>query len=293
MNEANPLFVMHKDRFGLWSTRILLAFAVVLAVLPFTHQVGFRSNEAATIFSWVPGVVLRSISVMNLVRLWLLASALLWMFHRYVPWTCWSTVISFTFLWSLRMENVANGAHIFNVTNMLLIVHAMWYQFYGSKIVGGIADPKKHSTDNYPYWVFFLSIFFLGWFHTLAGMTKVLESGIGWGNGTSLQLWVHMFGWRQSPFAQLILYDKTLASILQTGALLIELGSILCIMNTWLRYIVGVLLLSFYVGVLGTFVDFGFHFNAILVAWFLLPVFEKMNGLPWFPKKKKTSDSKQ
>ena len=29
---------------------------------------------------------------------------------------------------------------------------------------------------------------------------------------------------------------------------------------------------SFCTGVLTTFVDFGFHFNALLVVWFLLPV---------------------
>ena len=286
MTQSNPLLNLHSDRFGIWSTRILLAFALVLAVLPFTYKIGLPSEDAATIFSWLPEKLLRSTTFMNVVRIVLACSALSWLFHRFTPWACWITVVSFMLLWSLRMENVANGAHIFNVTSMLLVVHAMWYQFYGARIVAEAKEPKKESTKNYPYWVFFLSVFFLGWFHTLAGMTKVLHSGFGWGNGTSLQLWVHMFGWHGSPFAQLILYDKTLASIMQTGALIIELISIMCIMNQFLRYTVGLLLLSFYVGVLGTFIDFGFHFNAILVAWFLSPVFERMNGLPFFAKKK-------
>jgi hypothetical protein len=289
MIDKDPLFVMTKDRFGIWSTRILLTFALILAVLPFTPQVGERAEGFPTILSWMPTFMLRSMTLMYIVRVVLAASAILWLLHRFVPWTSWLVVISFTMLWSLRMENVTNGAHIFNVTNMLLIVHAMWYQFYGGSIVAAQRNPKSNSDQNYPRWVFFLSVFFLGWFHTLAGITKLMASGLDWGNGLSLQMWVHMFGWRASPFSQLILYDRTIAQILQTGSLIIELGSILCIMNRPLRYIVGILLCAFYLGVLCTFVDFGFHFNAILVAWFLLPFFERFNNLPIFPKKKKTT----
>ena len=37
-------------------------------------------------------------------------------------------------MWSLRMENMTNGAHIFNVTNMLLVIHAMWFHFRATEI---------------------------------------------------------------------------------------------------------------------------------------------------------------
>ena len=59
---------------------------------------------------------------------------------------------------------------------------------------------------------------------------------------------------------------------MQTGALVIECASILCIFGSRLRYGVGIGLTGFYIGVLTTFVTFGFHFNAVLVALFLLPV---------------------
>ena len=59
---------------------------------------------------------------------------------------------------------------------------------------------------------------------------------------------------------------------MQTGALAIECLSVLCIFNRWFRYGIGLALFGFYLGVLTTFVDFGFHFNAVLVAFFLLPV---------------------
>ena len=59
---------------------------------------------------------------------------------------------------------------------------------------------------------------------------------------------------------------------MQTGALVIECACILVVFNRWLRYGLGFGLFGFYLGVLTTFVTFGFHFNALLVVWFLLPV---------------------
>ena len=133
---------------------------------------------------------------------------------------------------------------------------------------------KKHEQLQrcYPRWVFMLSVFYLGWFHSLAGFTKILSSGFGWGNGVSLQLWTKLFGWGPSPFGQLLLYDARLTAWMQTGALTIECACILVIFNRWLRYGLGTALFGFYMGVLTTFVTFGFHFNALLVVWFLLPV---------------------
>ena len=74
------------------------------------------------------------------------------------------------------------------------------------------------------------------------------------------------------PFGQVLLFDTRLTAVMQTGALAIECLSIVCVLGRWFRYAIGFALFGFYVGVLTTFVDFGFHFNAILVAWFLLPV---------------------
>jgi hypothetical protein len=169
------------------------------------------------------------------------------------------------------MENLTNGAHIFNVTNMLLVVHAMWFHFYRHEIRSGIHQGTFWTDRNYPRWVFWLCVFYLGWFHSLAGFTKIATSGLGWGDGTSMQLWVNLFGFTESPLAQVMLFDSRLTAVLQSGALAIECLSILAIFHWSLRYLVGFGLIGFYVGVLGTFVTFGFHFNAVLVALFLLP----------------------
>ena len=281
-------------RFGVLSVRILLAVVILIAVFPVEFSIGPRSDQPATIFTWLPEWLLRNGMFFSLIRVSVVAAALMWWFRIWTPISCWLTVLLAMLMWSLRMENLTNGAHVFNVANMLLVVHAMWFQFYYREIDAAVASaasqPKKlTSTDNdldttesdkkheqiqrcYPRWVFMLSVFYLGWFHSLAGFTKILSSGFGWGNGVSLQLWTKLFGWEPSPFGQLLLYDTRLTAWMQTGALLIECSCILVVFNRWLRYGLGFALFGFYLGVLTTFVSFGFHFNALLVVWFLLPV---------------------
>ena len=264
-------------KYGVYSYRILLAVAVVIGLCPIEFSTGPQNDTPATIFSWIPENVLRNGEFFLAIRICLIASALLWWFRVWTPISCWLTVLFAVLMWSLRMENLTNGSHIFTVANMLLIIHAMWFQFYHREIDSAF-DSKFNVVDAsetrncYPRWVFFLCIFYLGWFHSLAGFAKIAASGFGWGNGVSLALWTKLFGWGPSPFGQLLLLDTRLTALMQTGALLIECGCILAIFHRWLRYGFGFAIFGFYLGVLTTFVDFGFHFNALLVAWFLLPI---------------------
>lgn len=264
--------------YGIWSVRWLLLIAVILAVLPFEHADGPRTGVAVSLVSWWPESWIRSPGVYFAVRVWLLLSAVAWASWWRIPWSCWSTVIAFTLLWSLRMENVTNGAHIFNVTNTLLFIHALWFQFCHRELLLARAANRVASACVYPRWVFWLSVFYLGWFHSLAGWTKLWVSGPGWGDGTSLQLWMSLFAEPRSPLVWPVMADRTFASVLQTGSLWIESLSLLCILGRWPRYVVGLALTGFYLGVLGTFTMFGFHFNLLLVIWFLLPV-DRLFGL--------------
>ncbi len=269
---AGWLLERGQNRFGLLSLGWLLLFALILACLPFEHMAGERTGQTVTLFSWLPEELLRWAPFYFLVRIWLIVSALLWVGWVAVPWSGWSTVFAFTLIWSLRMENVTNGAHIFNATNTLLFVHALWFHFYGDELREARSERRLWNGFHYPRWVFWLSIFYLGWFHSLAGFTKIATSGWDWGNGTSLQLWINLFGETRSPLAWPILYSRTVAAWMQSGALVIECASVLCIFGRWPRYLLGLGLLGFYTGVLGTFTMFGFHFNWFLVFWFLLPV---------------------
>lgn len=266
------------------ATWLLLLFALIVACTPIEFDSGVRRADPATIFSWLPESILRSPEMFFGVRVVLFLSALSWAARLALPWSCWITVLAFTLSWALRMENLTNGAHIFTVTNWLLIIHAMWFHFRHQQMSEAKNQSRFWQSKLYPRWVFWLCVFYLGWFHTLAGLTKILTSGFDWGDGVSLQLWTELFGWEHSPFGKLLRYDVRLTALMQTGAMVIECLSIVCIVNRWFRYAIGFGLFGFYLGVLTTFIDFGFHFNAILVAYFLLP-FDWLMGLSFTARK--------
>lgn len=279
MNTWEQLFRRTTPRFGHFTTWILCGLAVVLALLPFEHQTGERLSSG-TILSGLPSEFLESRWTMLVARAGLLVCALAWILRRVLPWSAWGTACLFTVVWALRMENTSHAAHIFNATNMLLFVHAMWYHVERQAIADSLQAGTFWQARLYPNWVFGLSVFYLCWFHTWAGATKIAVSGFDWGNGLSLQLWVYLWGWPGSPTTQLLLSSRSLTQVLQTGALVFETSSVLGIFSKWLRWIVGFNLLGFYCGVLTTFVDYGFHANALLVALFLLPTRQWIERAP-------------
>lgn len=266
-------FELRTPRFGVLTTWFFCVIAMILASLPIDHQVGERLG-AGSVFGFLPVELLQSTWLYHSARVVLFLSALLWACYRAVPWSSWLTAIAFTLVWSLRMENTSHAAHIFNASNMLIFIHAMWFHFYRRPIRDSIRERRFWTSQTYPEWVFQLSLFYLCWFHTWAGLTKIQESGFDWGNGLSLQIWVYLWGAKQSPTTQLLLSSRTLTRLLQTGALIFETTAILGIFSKWFRWIVGFNLLGFYLGVLTTFIGYGFHINAILVALFLLPTRE-------------------
>lgn len=265
------LLCLSRPHFGQATTLILLGFCLLMAAIPVQHMQGPRIGPA-TVLSLLPDHLLSAPLLHQLARVFLVGSAILWAMQWFIPWSCWATVIAFTTVWALRMENTYHADHIFNVTNMLLVIHAMWYQFYCPEIRQSLAARQFWQTPLYPRWVFLLSVFYIGLYHTLAGVSKLSFSDLVWANGLSLQLWVHLWGWPGSPFGNVILENRTLATIFQNAVLILELMAILALPLRRLRTVIGIGLLCFYAGVLGTFVEFGFYFNAILVAMLLLPV---------------------
>lgn len=257
-------------RFGLISTRILLIIAIVLACCPFEPTGVAENPSPVTFLSSIPADILADPGLLFAMRAVLIVSALLWFFCLLTPLSCWITVLAVGGLWAVRVENSIFSPHIFHVGIMLLLIHAAWFTFYRRQIVYAFRAGETMTTFAYPYWVFWLSVFYIGWFHTLAGVAKLRAHGWQWADGTSLQLWTHAFGYEGSPVTQMIVSNQPLAMLLQQGTLVIETAAILCVLGRPFRWLVGLTLLGFYGGVLTSFVDYGFHFNAFLTAWFLL-----------------------
>lgn len=258
------------SRFGLLSTRLLLISAFVLALWPFTPSGVADNPKVVTFLSGIPQQYLTDPNVMLWLRGILLLSGLLWFFCWLTPISAWVTTLAFAGLWALRTENSIYSPHIYHIAIVLTFIHAAWFTFYNRRIVAAIRNRTTAISYDYPAWVFGLSVFYIGWFHTLAGIAKLRAHGWQWADGVSLQLWTKAFGYAPSPVTQWIVSDQPNTMLLQQVTLVVETAAILCVLGRPFRWIIGLSLLAFYAGVLTSFIDYGFHLNAILVLWFLL-----------------------
>lgn len=255
--------------FGQVVNWVLIASALLLVCLPFEVHPGDPAEMPATVLSWLPHSWATAAAGFWFCRGVVLVGALLWLAQRWLPWSCWLTTIGFTALWSLHVETTHNTAHIFNMTNMLLVIQSLWITAEAPAIREALREGRYFDTPLLPRWVVLAGIAYIGIFHTAAGLSKFAFSGPDWANGTSLQLWTHLWGHTWAPTTWIVLGSRRAAVLLQWATLIIETAGILALIPA-LRVWIGLGLLAFYAGVLLTF-DYGFHLNALFTALYLLP----------------------
>lgn len=266
---VHPLFRRSTPQFTQLALWLLLATALVAGCVPFTVHPGPRQGPA-TLLSWLPPEVLASDAAFWIFRGLLWVGAVLWALNRLLPWSSWLTVVGLTGLWSLHVENTTNTSHCFHMANNLLVIYAIWATVEARAVQAAIREKRYWTTPLVPRWVTLGCIAYIGLFHTAAGLSKLFYSGTDWASGISLQLWTHLWGRPWMPTTQWILSSRTFTQWLQVGTLLIETAGILAIFPR-LRTLIGLATLAFYAGVLLTF-DYGFQFNALFTALYLLPV---------------------
>jgi hypothetical protein len=255
--------------FGQLATWLLLGASLWLARYPYEIASGPRQGPAS-VFSWLPAEVLASPASFWICRGLLVAGVTLWFWRKLLPWSCWLTAISFTSLWSLHVENSWHTNHCFQMANNLLFIQALWETLCAREIRAATAAGKYWQTPLYPRWVTIAAVAYIGIFHTAAGLSKLSFSGFGWASGTGLQIWTHLWGRPWSPTTWLILHSRSFTQLLQAATLVVETCGVLAVfprLRTW----IGLATVGFYVGVLLTF-DYGFQFNLLFTALYLLPV---------------------
>ena len=256
-------------RFNQLVTWVLLVAAATLVPWQFELRAGPRGGFVSFL-SWLPDEVVRSAAVWMVMRGLLAVGIVLWWMQRWLPWSCWLVVVSFTALWSLHVETTYNTAHIFNMTTMLLVIQAIWITADAPLIRRQQANGTYGQAPLMPAWLTLASIAYIGIFHTAAGASKLLFSGPEWASGISLQLWTNLWGRPWSPTTQMMLGSREFTKWLQIFTLIIETAGVLAVFPR-LRVWIGLGLVGFYGGVLATF-DYGFQFNALLTALYFLPV---------------------
>lgn len=267
---TNPAFSLSPPHFGQFVTWILIWIAIAKTYFSCPVVPGDRIGPVSVI-SLLPDGIISDSAIFFALRATLVVAGILWALHLALPYSSWSTVVLFTLVVALRYENTYQISHVYHVANMLMVIHAAWYHFYHREIRQALQERRFWKTNLYPRWVFLLSVFYIGLFHTLAGVSKLTTSGLQWADGLSLQLWMHLWGQAGSPLRDLVVSHRDLAMILQIGTLILETAAIVALVSPLLRKIIGVGLVSFYFGVISTF-GWHFHFNMLFVALFFLPV---------------------
>jgi hypothetical protein len=261
----------HYGQLTLWT---LLACALALCAYFQTHHGGPHPRGPrtgpATVLSFLPDAVLLDRRVFAACGLLFAAGAPLWAARRCLPWSAWLATLSFTLVVALYLESSSQATHVAHLTNTLLIVYLMWYQFYDADIRTALREGRFWRTALYPRWAHALSVFAVGLFYGLSGLAKWSQSGLGWPNGTSLQLWATLWGDPESFGTRLILSSRPLAAGLQWATLIGETGGLVAILSTRLRPLVGLLLIGFHAGSIGVF-GWGFHANVAILALVFLP----------------------
>src|SRR5262249_53969704 len=199
------------------------------------------------------------------------AGAGLWLARRWLPWSAWLATLGFTGVIGLYLESASQVTHVAHLPNLLLLVPALGDHFYSDDIRAADQAHAFWATPLYPRWAHGLGVYVVGLFYGLSGLAKWLESGPGWANGVSLQLWVRLWGDPSSWWTWAILEDRRLAATLQWGTLVGETSGLLAIVWPRSRPVVGVLLVGFHVAQVAVF-GWGFHANMAYLLLLFLPV---------------------
>lgn len=256
----------HVGQFVLWG---LLLHAMVFLRVDLPLSEGLR-NSPATVLSFLPEAILTAPLAFHFFRWLLVVAGILWALQLLVPLSAWVCVFAYTITVAIIFENSSQIDHTRNLANLVLFVHAMWYHFYAGDIRTALSRNVFWISRVYPWWIHCLSLYCIAIYHSNAALSKLLQSGIQWPNGLSLQLWVHLMGREPSLANPVILSSRTGASLMQWAALLVEASAIVAVFCPRLRVPIGVALLGLYVGIADSF-GFSFMLNGFLVAAFFFP----------------------
>ena len=263
-----------RPQFGQFITWVVIYIAIEEVFSRFPTDPGDRAGTV-TVLSFLPDLLTSSV-VFTLARWVLVIAGILWALQLLLPFSSWLTALALTTVLALYYENSNHISHVYNLTNIVLIIHAMWYHFHYREIKQALRRNCFWQSDLYPNWVFWLSLFCIAIYHSFAGLSKLGVSGPQWANGVSLQLWTYLWGRDESLSYYLIVSNRPVAMLLQVGTLIIETLTVVALFSRRLRLLVGIGLVGLYIGILDSF-DYRFEYNLMLVICFFFPLDRLLN----------------
>lgn len=259
-----------------WLGALVVAYGAVMVIvhpwmaLPVIE--GDPNPGVVTLISWLPESWQHSRTAFLVARGVAIVGAVGWLSTRFVPWSAWATVAGFTISNALFLESWVHASHTSHLLTQVLLVHALWFHVERRALREAWATGRFWSTEVQPGWVVEASIALVAAYHAHAGLSKLLDSGLSWANGTTMQLLVHQFGQPEAGWlTSWIVASRPLAQLLQVAALLVEVGAVFLVVPGAHRAVIGLGLVGFYAGVLTIF-GWPFGTNLVLTALLCLPV---------------------
>jgi hypothetical protein len=228
-------------------------------------------NPPATVVAFLPDAVRCDERVLQGSAWLFYAAAVLWAAQVLLPWSSWLAALAFTLVMALHFENKNALSHSTHLTCVLLWLYALWYGCCAGDIRRALRAGRFWSTPLYPNWVQALALFYVGFFYSLSGVSKLAHSGVAWANGTSLQVWVMLWGDKASVWTQLLLEHRWLAQLLQATTLAAEIAALPAVFFRRARVLEGLALVGFHIGSISVF-HYTFHANAVLIGLLFLPL---------------------
>ncbi|MCA9544698.1 MAG: HTTM domain-containing protein, partial [Myxococcales bacterium] len=257
---------------ALWLTLLALLFAALgLCYAPGGPAPGPRGGEVVSVLSWLPDAVVQAPEPFTVGRLAFMAFGAAWALGVWLPLSAWGASLAFLAVAALHQEARFAASHSAHLPAQLLVLLALWTHHERVALRAALAEGRVWRTPLVAPWFWTAGRVLVGWFYTLAGVTKVMDSGWAWANGTSLQLWVLAFGKRGSFAADLIMDHHAAALALQWVTLLAEVFALPLMLWRPTRAVVAGALVAFHIGQWAVF-GYPFYGNLLALALFGLPL---------------------
>jgi hypothetical protein len=262
------LVAREHPRWGRNTLRGLLLLGVAY-VWPLQRTGTGAREHALSIIGFLPDSVLFDERVFVVFKMLFVVFAALWFLDLLVPRSAWIATVSLTVVLSLFMESRSYTPHQYHALAMLLWVFCFWYHACAEPGSANRATLAPLTPLRMPRWVYALALYYLCVTYSLSGMTKLLSNGFAWANGTSLQLWILLWGDVSAYPAQVVLRDRHFAEAAQAATLFFESAAVLVLFYPQWRRVIGAGLLGFHLTG-ETIFHYRFYANIFAVAAILL-----------------------
>ena len=247
---------------------LIIGFSICVKA-PIVIDLADKLQPVTLLGLMVPPSVLLMPSVSMLLRILAFAALAMWILKIGSRWIYIVAPILFIAFMSTVVEShyfVEHHTH-FCATAFVLLGAA---RFVGARQ----PDVDGHSkVDPLPKWCFMLLLYYIGISYTFSGICKLYYSGLSWGDGSSLMMWVETGAInRDNLLFQLLTSHHWLASILQTTTLLAESLAVLVLFVPRLRPLFGLTLVGFHLSI-ELLYGFGFYSNIFLDTYILIVCF--------------------